>query len=258
MWVLIGRPNGKKVILFHYHQKRSGEVARELLKEYRGYLQSDGYSVYHSVGDTDGIISVGCWAHVRRKFIDAKGLAEHVSHADDALAKISKLFHIDGALREKNLTENDFVRMRQEQSQPVFDELFCWLHDMESRVPPSLNLHKAIQYTKNEWQRLIRYLDHAYMTPDNNIAENAIRPFVVGRKNWLFADTPRGAYASACLYSLIESAKANRLDPFDYLAWLFTELPRNPKEKLRDLLPHVVDPATVNSFVAKSALNLTV
>jgi len=258
MWVMIGRPGGKKVILFHYHPNRSGEVAKKLLDGYRGYLQSDGYSVYHAVGDTDGIISVGCWAHARRKFFDAKGLPEQVSKADEALAMIAKLFHIDSALREKNLTENDFVRIRREQSQPVLDQLFCWLHETEPRVPPSLNLHKAIRYTQNEWERLIRYLDHAYLTPDNNIAENAIRPFVVGRKNWLFANNPRGAHASACLYSLIESAIANGLDPFDYLAWLFTELPKTPKEKLRDLLPHVVDPAKVNGFVARSAMNLTV
>jgi transposase len=140
----------------------------------------------------------------------------------------------------------------------VLDQLYCWLHDMEPRVPPSLNLYKAIRYTQNEWERLIRYLDHAYLTPDNNIAENAIRPFVVERKNWLFANNPRGAHASACLYSLVESAKANALDPFGYLAWLFIELPKTPKENLRDLLPHVVDQAKVNGFVARSAMNLTV
>jgi len=256
MWVAIGRPEGKKIVLFHYHQKRSGEVARKLLEGYKGYLQSDGYSAYHVVNDTDKIISVGCWAHVRRKFIDAKGLKEHVCHADDALAMVAKLFHIDSALREKNLTENDFVRMRREQSQPILDALFIWLHEKLPKVPESFNLFKAIRYTLNEWFRLVRYLDHAYLAPDNNIAENAIRPFVVGRKNWLFSDNPRGAHASACLYSLIESAKANSLDPFDYLSWLFIELPKTPKDRFRDILPHVVDPANVNGFVARSKLSL--
>jgi hypothetical protein len=127
---------------------------------------------------------------------------------------------------------------------------------MIAKVPPSFNLAKAIRYAIKEWHKLIRYLDHAYLTPDNNIAENAIRPFVVGRKNWLFADTPRGAYASATLYSLVESAKANGLDPFNYLAWLFTELPGTPKERLRELLPHVADPAQVNGFVVRNSLNL--
>ena len=256
MWVAIGRPGGKKVILFHYHQKRSGEVARELLKDYSGYLQSDAYSAYHAIGDMDKIIFVGCWSHVRRKFIDAKGIKEYVSHADEALALIAKLFHIDSTLRKQDMDENDFVRMRKEQSQPILDELFIWLSEKVSKVPESFNLFKAIRYTLNEWPRLIRYLDHAYLTPDNNIAENAIRPFVIGRKNWLFANSPRGAYASACHYSLIETAKANGLDPFDYLTWLYIELPKTTKEKLRDLLPHVVDPAKVNGFVAKNALLL--
>lgn len=256
MWVAIGRPGGKKVILFHYHQKRSGEVARELLKDYNGYLQSDAYSAYHAVGDLEKIIFVGCWAHVRRKFIEAKGIKEYVSHADEALAMIAKLFHIDSTLRKQDMDENDFVRMRKEQSQPIFDELFIWLSDKVSKVPESFNLFKAIRYTLNEWPRLIRYLDHAYLTPDNNSAENAIRPFVIGRKNWLFANNPRGAYASACHYSLIETAKANGLDPFDYLTWFFIELPKTPKEKLRDLLPHVVDPARVNGFVARNTLLL--
>jgi transposase len=252
MWVAVGRPGGKKIVLFHYHRKRSGEVARKLLEGYSGYLQSDGYSAYHAVTDSDRIISVGCWAHVRRKFIDAKGLEEYASHADEALALIAKLFHIDDVLREQNLTENDFVRVRREQSQPLLDELYCWLNDKVTRVPPSFNLYKAIRYTLNEWPGLTRYLDHAYLTPDNNIAENAIRPFVVGRKNWLFANTPRGAHASACLYSLIESAKANCLDPFDYLSWLFIELPKTSKENIRNLLPHVADPAIVNGFVRKT------
>ena len=256
MWVTIGRYEGKKIILFHYHQKRSGEVARALLEGYSGYLQSDGYSAYHVVGDGERIIPVGCWAHVRRKFIESKGLKEHVCYADQALALISKLFHIDSTLRQKDLSENDFVRIRQEQTQPILDELYCWLHEMIAKVPPSFNLAKAIRYTIKEWHKLIRYLDHAYLTPDNNIAENAIRPFVIGRKNWFFADTPRGAHASATLYSLVESAKANGLDPFDYLAWLFTELPGTPKERLRELLPHVVDPAKVNGFVVRNSLRL--
>jgi transposase len=241
-------PKEKKVILFHYHQKRSGEVARKLLEGYSGYLQSDGYSAYHVVNDSEKIISVGCFAHVRRKFIESKGISRYESYVDEALAMIAKLFHIDNALREKNLSENDFVGMRWEQSEPVLNEFYCWLHERVSKIPTSFNLYKAIRYTINAWARLIRYLEHAYLTPDNNVAENAIRPFVVGRKNWLFANTPGGAHASAALYSLVESAKANRLDPFDYLAWLFTELPRSPKENLRDLLPHVVAPAKVNGF----------
>jgi transposase len=250
MWVMIGSPDGKKVVLFHYHQKRSGEVARKLLEGYSGYLQSDAYSAYNFVKESDQIIPVGCWAHVRRKFIDAKGIAEYVCHADQALAMIAKLFGIDSTIRKRDASENDFVRMRREQSQPILDEMYCWLHNLVSKVPSSFDLSKAIRYTIKEWHKLIRYLDHPYLTPDNNIAENAIRPFVVGRKNWLFADSPRGAHASAALYSLVESAKANELDPFDYLTWLFTELPKTAKENLRALLPHVVNPAKVNGYVA--------
>lgn len=251
MWVLIGRPEGKKLVLFHYHPNRSGDVARKLLKGYKGYVQSDGYSAYGTLADTPDIILVGCWSHGRRKFIDAKGLAEYTSLADEALKMIAKIFHIDSSLRKEDLDENEFVRIRREQTQPVLDELYCWLQANISKAPPSMNISKAINYLLNNWPKLIRYLDHAYLTPDNNIAENAIRPFVIGRKAWLFSNTPLGAHASALLYSLIESAKANGHEPYTYLVYLFTYLPVTPKDNLKELLPHILDTAKVKAFMAE-------
>ena len=128
--------------------------------------------------------------------------------------------------------------MRQEKAKPIFDDFFKWLSKKSLQVVPKSLLGKAVSYALGQWNRLLVYLDHPAMTPDNNLAENAIRPFVIGRKNWLFAGTPDGAKASADLYSLIETAKANRLEPYKYLRYLFEKIPfAECKEDFRVLLP---------------------
>jgi transposase len=247
MWVTVGRHEGKKIVLFHYHPSRSGAVAEELTKGYRGYIQTDGYAAYSAVGEREGIVHVGCWAHARRKFFEALGEQRHPGLARRAIVMIGKLFAIDkkllALLENGKISEIEFVDKRRHRSLPVLTEFKGWLDAHIAEVTPKSDLGKALHYASSQWPKLLRYLDHAFLRPDNNTVENAIRPFVIGRNNWLFANTPLGAHASAALYSLVETAKANGLDPNAYLKYLFTMLPVTPKEKLLALLPHRIDPA---------------
>ena len=143
-----------------------------------------------------------------------------------------------------------FNNRRKELVKPVFKKLKRWLLKKSNELPPETLLGKAVNYTLTQWPKLIRYIENSYLTPDTNLVENAIRPFVVGRKNWLFSGSPRGAYASASLYSLIETAKANKLEPYKYLCYILTEIPfcKN-KEDFKQLLPQYLEKNNYNSFI---------
>jgi len=238
MWVTIGYAKIKPIIVFHYHPSRSGQIPLEILKDYEGYLQSDGYRGYEDAGSLPGIKHVGCFAHARRKFKNAAKVMKKAGSAHVAIGYIRKLYLIEDELRSHDLEPEDFVRERKEQIQPLLDKFHTWLLGKSETVLPKSLLGIAVNYALGEWEKLERYTQAWFLTPDNNAAENAIRPFVVGRKNWLFNNTPQGAHASAALYSLIETAKANELEPYRYLRYLFTKLPyAQSKEELKSLLP---------------------
>ncbi len=243
MWVRRGHAKGKFIVLYHYSTTRSKETAQALLKDYRGYLQSDDYGGYDEVGRQEGVIHVGCMAHARRKFIEAKKVSSNQPGlADEALRYIRELYQIEKELRiklkEKKFSTDEFVRKRKDRAGPIMSVYHRWLKKQKKDVPPQCKLGQAINYSLNNWIKLERYLEADYLTPDNNLVENAIRPFVIGRKNWLFSNTPRGAHASACLYSIVETAKANGLEPYHYLNYLFTHLPAaKDREEVIALLP---------------------
>lgn len=247
MHVAVGGNAEKRVVLFHYHSSRKHDVPVAILAGWRGYLQTDGLAAYHGAGEVPGIIHVGCWGHVRRKFVDARGgpKAPPGGLSDEALELIGRLYRIEKESREKNLPNEEFLAQRRTLAGPVLAELETWLDNNLPKVAPETLLYEAMRYMRNEWDKLIRYLDHAELTPDNNITENFIRYFVIGRKNWLFANTPLGAHASAALYSFIVSAEANGLEPYLYMKYVITALPTTPKEKLVDLLPHRIDPTVL-------------
>jgi len=245
MWVFKGSVRGKPVILYQYHPSRSSDVAATFLKTYKGIVQTDGYSGYDFLDSKKDIIHVGCWVHARRKFVEvtkATGNKKNPSgNAGSALKYISKLYKIEKEARQKELSPDQLYDKRQTQAVPILDEFKKWLDSRVAKVPPKSLLGKAINYTLNEWSRLIRYTEDGRVGPDNNAVENAIRPFVVGRKNWLFSGTPEGAHASAAIYSLIETAKANNLDPYWYLKYLFENLPEAmTADEFENLLPNNV------------------
>ena len=192
---------------------------------------------------------VGCWAHVRRKFHEAAKAGKKSGSAAQALAYISKLYQIEQNLRATCAEDPQrFADRRREQVRPVLDTFHQWLSAKSETVVPGSLLGKAVGYALSQWPKLQRYLDAAWISPDTNAAENAIRPFVVGRNNWLMSGSPRGAEASCAIYSLIETAKHNGLNPYAYLHYLFTAVPRisDPAE-WHQLLPSALDAEDINS-----------
>lgn len=252
MWVNVGYVKDGTIILFHYHPSRSKKIPLEILKNYKGYLQTDGYAGYNAAGELPGITHVGCWGHSRRKFFEADKVTENPASAHVALSYIRKIYRIEKQLRARDDLDNDeFVRKRKQKVRPVLERFHKWLLKKSKEIPPKSPVGSAIQYTLGEWQKLIRYLDSWHLTPDNNRAENAIRPFVVGRKNWLFSDIIKGARASAAFYSLVETAKANGIEPLKYLRYLFTKLPTaGTLEEKRALLPHRLPKYVLDAFDA--------
>ncbi len=242
MWLVRGGPPGQPVVLFHYDASRSEEVPARLLDGYAGVLQADGYAGYNKVCRDNPITRIGCWDHARRKFVEASKAApkkkkvQRVSKADVAISKIRKLYAIEA--RIKDLKPEQKTAQRQQLSQPLLADLKDWLQANASRVPKDSLTYKAIQYSLNQWGLLVGYCDDGRLHISNALAENAIRPFAVGRRNWLFADTSRGAKASATVYSLIETARANGLEPYEYLRHVLTHIAAaNTVEKVEALLP---------------------
>jgi transposase len=225
MWVARGGAPQAPVILYHYAPSRGAEVAKEILGNYQGYLQTDGYEAYDRACQTaENVVHVGCWAHVRRKFFEAQKSSKKAGSAEMALSMIGKLYKAETE-RAVHKEPQQFAEARRRLVEPILVNFRTWLERRAFQVPPETLLGKAVGYALTQWPKLIRYLDHPALTPDTNACENAIRPFVIGRKNWLFSGSPRGAAASATLYSLIETAKANGQEPYWYLLKLFERLP---------------------------------
>jgi len=177
-----------------------------------------------------------CWAHVRRKFVEASKGRKNTAAAHQIVGLIGKLYLIERDIKEKSPDERKTIRLKQ--VKPILEKIKVWLESKTNKVLPKSLLGKAIHYALGLWPQLVTYLEDGHVPIDNNPAENAIRPFVIGRKAWLFSGSPRGARASAILYSLIETAKANDLEPKAYLNYLFERLPLAKTEQaIIDLLP---------------------
>lgn len=243
MWLIRGGPPDQLVVVFEYDASRSAEVPSRLLEGFSGSLQTDGYAGYNKVCRENNIIRIGCWDHARRKFVDAiKGMSTKqkrsgkVSKADVALSKIRKLYAIEDNI--KSLSPKERYEQRQQQSLPILKDLNSWLEKNISKLPKDSLTYTAMYYTLNQWETLTRYCENGHLRISNVLAENAIRPMAVGRRNWLFSDTPKGAQGSATCYSLIETAKANGLEPYDYLHHVLQHIAAaDTVEKLEALLP---------------------
>ena len=216
----------KNIVLYDYHASRAGRCAVDYLQGFNGYLQADGYKGYEQV-DAE---LIGCMAHARRKFVEAQTAQpkNKSGRAQLAITKIAELYRVEKDI--KGLSADEKKTIRQEKSLPLLKDFKQWLDKSIQQVLPKSAIGKAIQYTLNQWDKLSGYIKSGDINIDNNRAERAIKPFVIGRKNWMFCNTASGANASAILYSLIETAKANGLTPFNYLMFLLEELPKQPDD----------------------------
>lgn len=250
MWVTRGGPPGRPSVLFEYDPSRAGSVPVRLLDGFSGILQADGYSGYSQVCKESGLTRIGCWDHARRKFIEAtraapkgkdKGKDKSKSKAstglaDVALGYIGKLYAIEREQKERSDAER--YQARQTRSMPLLAELKTWLDNNVGKVMKGSLTRQAMEYTLGQWPHLVGYCVRGDLHISNILAENAIRPFAVGRKAWLFADSAQGAKASATCYSLLETAKANDLEPSAYINYVLAQIGEaDSLEKLEALLP---------------------
>jgi hypothetical protein len=226
VWLYRSGRDGPAIVLFEYQPTRAGEHPLAFLKGFLGWLHVDGYAGYEGL---PGVTLVGCWAHARRKFTDAINVlptperkkGQTVAH--QGLAFCNKLFEIERELHD--VTPEQRFAAREQRSRPVLQKFRVWLDALEGKVLPKSKLGEALTYCRNQWPKLLGFLQDGRLELDNNRSERAIKPFVIGRKNWLFANTPRGAKSSAIIYSIVETAKENGLVPFAYLTYLFEKLP---------------------------------
>lgn len=238
MWLYRSAASAEnQVVIFDYQMTRAGQHPRDFLDSFNGYLHADGYAGYNSVFNA---IRVACMAHLRRKFVDAEKILpagrNELSFAQQAINMIGELYGIERKISDQPQNVRFDVRARE--SIPILHKFKKWLDDMRPQVVPKGALGKAIHYAIEQWPAMLRYIDDGELAIDNNIAEREIKQVVIGRKNWLFADTPDGALANATMYSLVQTAKANGLDPYAYLRHVFATLPNlKTSDEVKQLLP---------------------
>lgn len=249
MWLARGGPPDSPLIYYRYHPRRNADFIKDFLEGFSGYLQSDGYKAYETaLRDSENITHVGCLAHVRRKFHEASKASKKTGGAHIGLSKIQKIYREDETILSSGLEPEEVLAERRERIVPLLDDFKSWLADKVAKVRPTSALGKALSYAVGEWAKVSRFVENPYLTPDNNAAERAIRPFVVGRKNWLFSGSPRGANASCFFYSMIETAKANGLNPYGYLKWVFETAPSLDEQDYSRLLPWNAERDEVSRF----------
>ena len=236
LWAMRSGATKSPLVYFAYDPSRSGAVAKELLEGYSGLVITDGYAGYNFI---EADRHAHCWAHARRKFTDALKIKK-TSPAKEMIELIGKLYQIESELSDAS--KETRYAARRERSQSIIDQIQTWLLEKQPRVPPKSKLGEAISYALKYWNGLTLFLNQPELPLDNNLAENSIRPVALGRKNWLFSDTPKGAHATAALFSLVETAKANGLNPNEYLKALFERFPyAESDDEIKALLPHQID-----------------
>nr|WP_121605182.1 IS66 family transposase [Virgibacillus sp. Bac332] len=225
MWMFRTGSAHKPVVLYDYQQTRASKHPKQFLQAFNGYLHVDGYAGYHAIPN---VKLVGCWAHARRNFKDALTALPKTAKASRLTAQeglnfCDQLYKVERQLKDLNDVERYDERIKL--SLPILEEFSKWLKVQAPKVLPKSALGKAVKYCKSQWPKLEAFLSDGRLELDNNRAERAIKPFVLGRKNWLFSNTAKGAKSSALIYSVVETSKENKLNPYAYLKYLFEELP---------------------------------
>ena len=242
LWQMAGGRDGP-CRFFHYDTSRSARVVSDLLGPFKGFLQTDGYAGYVAIGNREGITHVGCLDHIRRKFRDVikctkKGtMPKTESLAQQILDEIGQIYMIERSFRDKDLPPDEFLAQRKELAEPILSKLFATIESAMHITPRKSLLGRALTYAFGQWHFLQNYLLHPGLGPSNQLSENAIRPVVVGRKNYLFSGSPRGAENLAIIYTLIETAKANGLSALKYIRYLLDHVRTTAASEIASLLP---------------------
>ena len=232
MWVFGGGPPDKRAWLFQYHATRASQVPKDFWGDFKGYLHTDAYVGYDPLTQ---ITRIYCWAHARRRFAEIVKSTKKVGVAHETLKRIQQLYRLEEQARRAHHTPEQIMEMRQVQSQPLLEKLQTYLIEKAHHTLPQSALGKAISYTLTHWDGLLNYLKDGRLEIDNNRTERCIKPFAVGRKNWLFSQSVQGVEASATIYSLIETCKANDIDPYEYLRYALETIPTIEKTDLNAL-----------------------
>jgi len=242
MWVHLSGERDKRAIVYDYQDNRRGENAETFLQDFKGYHQTDAYSGYNGVHDREEITWVACWAHARRKYIEITKTIKEPGIAHKMVKYIGLLYKIEREALDKKLDPGEIKKLREEKAIPILGVIKKLVDEVKDATPPQSILGKAIRYTSNNWQGLNNYLLDGRLRIDNNDSERSIKPFAVGRKNWMFCATTKGAEASANIYSIIETCKATNINPYNYLKYLLNHIHdySDPKD-LVNLLPYNID-----------------
>ena len=230
-------------MIYDYQETRAGQHARDFLQGFKGYLQTDGYKGYDWVADYKEITHLGCMAHARRPFAELVKILKKTGKAHQALSFIQNLYKVETYARDNKLDTEQRKMLRDKESKPILDKLKIWLEKTMRGSPPQGKLGKGINYIVDRWEELTNYLKDGRLEIDNNAIENSIRPFAIGRKNWLFMGSPRGARAGMIFYSLIMTCKANDIEPANYFNYMLLRLRDCKTDKdYKALLPFNIDP----------------
>jgi len=242
MWLFAGGPPEQFAFYYQYHPSRSHDVALNFFEDFKGYLHCDGFSAYDALAEKNSSITlVGCLYHARRKFMEVVKLAPNkegvASHVIKLIAKLSVIEE-----ESKSLQDSDRKIVRQEKAKPLLDELHQYLLDNQPNIPPKSLLGQAVTYTLNQWSKLLTYLKDSRLENNNNRSERAIKPFVMGRKAWLFADSVEGAEAAAIIYSFVETCKYHHIEAYNWFRYVLQALPScQTLEEFEALLPFNID-----------------
>jgi transposase len=243
VWLFIGGDPLKRPSIYHYNQSRSHEVPLIFLDKFSGYLHCDGYKGYEALANKLDIKLVGCWAHCRRKFTDVQKVTKKKTGiSGKALDLINKLFNIERQAQKDNATISEILSLRKEKSLPILKQFELFIDESRPNTPKDSLLGKALTYATNQREKLKRYLEDGRLEISNNRAERKIKPFTIGRKNWLFCNSPAGAKAGAILYSFIETCKDYEIKPYEWFRYVFSNVEKlNDPPAMKSLLPYYID-----------------
>ena len=243
MWLFIGGPPDKRAFVYQYHATRQHQIPFDFFADFKGYLHADCYKAYVVLGQLDHIEHVACWAHARRYFVDVAKASKKEGLSHKMVKLIGKLYYLERELKDKEATPELIFIRREKDAKPVLAEIKALLDDAEFKVPPKSPLGTAVFYSLNHWASLNTYLQDGRLEIDNNRSERSIKPFVIGRKNWMFHGNDVGAQAGSILFSLIETCKQHKVDVFSWLKYVLANIHKaKTVEQLEKLIPYNINP----------------